>query len=175
MPANHRVRLDDHQGVSPARPEPEECNPERAIERREPRSRRLQSVCCELLAQCQFNDRLLVPASKEGKSATKKCRQEIEQSPHRARLCAISKLSTSLILCSRLTYHERLGGEIEKGKSPAISGRADIDNGQRSFAASGCSPTSDSPPPRPYLSLRGSTERPSSPSRKTERSASGMT
>ncbi len=38
----------------------------------------------------------------------------------------------------------------------------------------GCSPTSDSTSPRPYFSSRRSTERLSSPSRKIERSASGM-
>ena len=43
------------------------------------------------------------------------------------------------------------------------------------LAASGCSPTSDTIPPRPYFSSRRSTEKPSSPSRNTERSASGMT
>ncbi len=37
------------------------------------------------------------------------------------------------------------------------------------------SPTSDPTPPRPYFSSRSSTERSSSPSRNTERSASGMT
>ena len=37
----------------------------------------------------------------------------------------------------------------------------------------GCSPTSDTTPPRPYFSSRRSTERSPSPSRETERSASG--
>ncbi len=42
-------------------------------------------------------------------------------------------------------------------------------------AASGCSPTSEPTSPRPILPLRRSTQRPASPSRNYERSATGMT
>jgi len=78
VPANHGAWLDDYQGVFPARPEPEECNPERAIERAERGSRLFVSVCRELLAQRQLDDCLFVAASEEGESAVKKSHREIE-------------------------------------------------------------------------------------------------
>ena len=72
-----------------------------------------------------------VPASKEGKSATKKCRQEIEQSPHRARSCAISKRSTSLILSSGPRYYCGLDGQREDGRNSVILRRPGIENAVR--------------------------------------------
>jgi len=83
VPANHRVWLDDHQGVSPARPEPEQRNPEGAVQRREPGLRSGLSVRCELLAQSKLDDRLLISTSEEGGAAAKKCRNEEEEGSHR--------------------------------------------------------------------------------------------
>ncbi len=76
VPANHSARLDDDKGVFPARPEPEERNPEGTIERCEFGLRSRLGVRCELLAQGKLDDRLLVAASEEGESAAKKCRDE---------------------------------------------------------------------------------------------------
>ena len=44
------------------------------------------SVCRELLAQRQLDDRLLVAASEEGESAAKKRRDEGEESSHRGEI-----------------------------------------------------------------------------------------
>ena len=86
MPTDHRVRLDDDEDLFPARPEPQECNPEGTIERREPGLRSRLGVGRELLAQGQLDDRLLIAASEEGESTAKKDRREIEQSLHRGEI-----------------------------------------------------------------------------------------
>ena len=70
----------------------------------------LSSVCRELLAQRQLDDRLLVAASEQCESAAKKCRREIEESPHDARLCAMFRPGTSLNLHEGLEYHRVLDG-----------------------------------------------------------------
>jgi hypothetical protein len=86
MPTDDRVRLDDDQGIFPTRPEPQECNPEGAIQRRESGLRSRLGVHRELLAQSQLDDRLLVPASEEGEAGAKKCGCEIEESLHRGEI-----------------------------------------------------------------------------------------
>jgi hypothetical protein len=86
VPPNDRGWLDDDERFLPARPEPEQHDPKRTIQRSEPRLRLPLSVGRELLAQCKFNDRLLAAASEEGESAAKKSGHEIEQNPHGVRL-----------------------------------------------------------------------------------------
>jgi hypothetical protein len=83
--ANHGVRLDDHERVFPARPEPEECYPERAVNRREPGPRSCLSIRCELLAQSKLDDCLLIPTSEKSSAATKKYRDE-EEGSHQAEI-----------------------------------------------------------------------------------------
>ena len=83
MPTDHRVRLDHDQGVSPARPEPEQRNPEGSIDRRELGMSFLLSVRSELLAQSQLDDHLLTVASEDGKGTAKECQSEIEERLHR--------------------------------------------------------------------------------------------
>ena len=88
MPSEHRVRLDDDQGEkaqlssTPARPEPEQRNPEDTIERSELWLRLLLAVCGELLAQSKLDDRLLIPTSENGHGTTKEQRREIQQGEH---------------------------------------------------------------------------------------------
>ncbi len=83
MPAHNGVRLDDHPGVSPARPEPGQRDPESTIQRCETRLRVLLGVRCELLAQGQLDDHLLIVATEEGEATAKKCQREIEERLHR--------------------------------------------------------------------------------------------
>ncbi len=78
VPPNDRVRLDDHEGVFPARPGAGQRYPEGAINRRELGLRSGLSVRCQLLAQSKLDDRLLVTASEERESAVKKSRRETE-------------------------------------------------------------------------------------------------
>jgi len=85
MPTDHRVRLDNDQDLFPSRPEPEQRNPEGAIERRELGLRSRLGVGCELLPQGQFDDGLLIAASEEGENRAKEHHREIEQSLHRER------------------------------------------------------------------------------------------
>ena len=82
MQSEHRVRLDDDQGLSPARPEPEQRNPEDTIEGSELWLRLLLAVCGELLAQSKVDDRLLIPISEKGHGTAKEQRREIQQGEH---------------------------------------------------------------------------------------------
>jgi hypothetical protein len=84
MPTNHSARLDDDEGLFPARPEPGQRDPEGAVQRREPGLRSLLGVGRELLAQGKLDDRLRLAPSEEGEDRAKKRRCEIEQSPHGA-------------------------------------------------------------------------------------------
>jgi len=82
MPLDHCVRLDDDQDLSPARPEPEQRNPEGTIDKSELGLRLLLTVSCELVAQSKLDDRLLIPTSEKGHSTTKEQRREIQQGEH---------------------------------------------------------------------------------------------
>ena len=83
MPADHGVGLDNYEDFFPARPEPEERNPEATIERRESGLRSCLSVRRKLLAKGELDDHLFIVASKEGETTAKKRPREIEQSLHR--------------------------------------------------------------------------------------------
>ena len=78
MPANHGVGFDYNEDSLPSRPELAEGDPEDAIEWRDPGFRLLLVVCGELLAKSQFDDRLLIVASEEGRSTTDNEHQEVE-------------------------------------------------------------------------------------------------
>ena len=59
MPANHSAWFDNDQGAFPAGPEPGQCDPKGAIERRDVGLRSRQRVRCEPLAQSQLDYRQL--------------------------------------------------------------------------------------------------------------------
>ncbi len=71
MPADHGFRADDYEMLFPARPDSGKHDPERTIERREPRSRPIMAVDRELLSQCKFNDRLFLATPEEGEETLK--------------------------------------------------------------------------------------------------------
>ncbi len=69
MPPDDGLGPDDDQISLPTGPEVEENNPERAITRRERRTRAFASVYRELLAESQFDDSLLAPRTKQRRNA----------------------------------------------------------------------------------------------------------
>ncbi len=71
MPTDHRIRLYDEKDLFPSRPEPEQYNPEGAIQWCEPGLRSRQGVRCELLAQGKLDDRRLLVTSKEAEDRVK--------------------------------------------------------------------------------------------------------
>ena len=78
MPANHRVGFDNNEDSLPSRPESEEGDPENSVEWRDLGFCFLLAVRGELLAKRQFDDRLLIATSEEGRSTTNKESQEVE-------------------------------------------------------------------------------------------------
>jgi len=82
MPADHGFRADDYEMLFPARPDSGKHDPERTIERREPRSRPIMAVDRELLAWRQLHDGLLLTASEQGEKTTKESGGEGDQHSH---------------------------------------------------------------------------------------------
>ena len=78
MPSHHGVWLDDDPGLLPSRPERGECDPEGAIEWRQPRLRLLLIVSGKLLAKGELDDDLLAVAAKEGQNTSHDECQEVE-------------------------------------------------------------------------------------------------
>jgi hypothetical protein len=72
MPANHGLRANNDQGLSPSRPKPRQRDPERAIERRESRPAVLLGIGCELLTEGKLDNRLLLATPEEGEHAVEK-------------------------------------------------------------------------------------------------------
>jgi hypothetical protein len=85
VPANHRLRFHDDKDLLPARPEPEQSDPEGTIQRCERGPRSLLGVRRELPAQDKLDDRLFPAASEEGQRTVKRQHREVEQSPHGGR------------------------------------------------------------------------------------------
>jgi hypothetical protein len=78
MPANDSVWLDYDEYSLPSRPEAEQGDPEHAIERRDLGIGFLLAVCGELLPERQLDDRLLIVASEQGRSAANDECQKVE-------------------------------------------------------------------------------------------------
>ena len=72
MPANNRLWSNDDKVVSPLRPQPGKGDPERSIERAQPRSRPFLGLNCELLPEGQLDDGLFLTTSEEGAQAVEK-------------------------------------------------------------------------------------------------------
>jgi hypothetical protein len=70
MPANHGLRPDDHEVVSPPRPESEEGYREPSISRCESRTRLILGVGSELLAQVQLDNSLLSTTAQQGRQTS---------------------------------------------------------------------------------------------------------
>ena len=70
MPASHGLRLDEHEGIIPPRPEQVERNPESSIGRCEARARLLLGVYRELLLQGELDDGLLSSSSDQGRQCS---------------------------------------------------------------------------------------------------------
>jgi hypothetical protein len=82
MPSGHGVGLDDDDDVLPSRPDPRQQHPEASIGCCDAGSASLLGEGRELLAEGEFDDRLLAAASKEGLDTVKGDRDESEQLPH---------------------------------------------------------------------------------------------
>ncbi len=78
MPADDGFGLDDDEGLSPSRPELRQEDPEAAVCCCDPGLGSFLGVGGELLAQSELNERLLAPASEEGRNAAKGDRREAE-------------------------------------------------------------------------------------------------
>jgi hypothetical protein len=88
VPAHHCLGLNDAVDLLPSRPDPEEGDPEGAIEWSQSRLRLLAFIRGELLAQGQLDDRLLATASEYGADGREDDRHVHEQdSNHAAILC----------------------------------------------------------------------------------------
>lgn len=85
MPPDHGARLNDDERASPSRPKPEHRDPEGPVERREAELRFLRGVRCDLLTQCEFNDRLVASTSNQSRSAAGNEYQELEDGLHEGR------------------------------------------------------------------------------------------
>ncbi len=78
MPADDGFGLDDDEGLSPSRPELRQEDPKGSVCFGDPGPGSLLSVGAELLTQSELNERLLAPASEEGRNAAKGDRREAE-------------------------------------------------------------------------------------------------
>ena len=85
MAADHGLWSNDHEMILPSWPDSGEHDPERAIDRREPRSRPIMIVDRELLAKRQLDDGLLLATPGEGDDAAKDRDQQDEQRSHGSR------------------------------------------------------------------------------------------
>ena len=86
MPAHDGLWSNDHEMIPPSWPDSGEHDPERAIERREPRSRPIMIVDRELLAKRQLDDGLLLATPGEGEDAAKERDHQDEQRSHGSRM-----------------------------------------------------------------------------------------
>ena len=93
VPADHGVELNDDQDLFPSRPDLRQEDPEAPIGRSDPGSAAFLGVCGQLLTKGEFNDRLLVSASKERRNTAKEDRREFEQVPH-------SEMHSARVRCS---------------------------------------------------------------------------
>jgi hypothetical protein len=91
MPSDHGLRLHDHEDGSPARPPSRERDPEGSVEGRESWPPLLVGVDCELLAEGELYDRLLLSAPEEGRDAAERGDQKGDQGTHRAGILAGAK------------------------------------------------------------------------------------
>jgi hypothetical protein len=82
MPSGHGVGLDDDQDFFPSRPSPGQQDPEATVGWRDVGSAALLCEGCELLAEGEFDKRLLAAAPEEGRDASKGDRRESEQLSH---------------------------------------------------------------------------------------------
>ncbi len=81
MPSDHGFGPNDDQGLFPSRPELRQKDPEAPVGRSDPGSASPLCERGELLTKGEFNDHLLVSASKESRNTAKEDRQEFEQVP----------------------------------------------------------------------------------------------
>ena len=79
MPADDGVGLDDDEGLSPSRPELRQEDPKGAVCWCDPGLGSLMGVDGELLAQSEFDQGLLAPASEKGWNTAKQEHREVEQ------------------------------------------------------------------------------------------------
>ena len=84
MPTDHGFGLNDDQDLFPSRPDLRQKDPKAPIGRSDPGSAPFPFLGerGELLTKREFDDRLLVSASKEGRNTAEEDRYEFEQMPH---------------------------------------------------------------------------------------------
>src|SRR5882724_1989304 len=86
MPADHGLRPNDEESASPAGPETRKRDPEGAIQGRETGSWVSIRIDCELLAQRELDERLVLSTPEEGEDAVENRDRERCCGPHACRI-----------------------------------------------------------------------------------------
>lgn len=92
LPSDDGLGLDDDEGALPPRPPSREGDPEGSIDGGESWPPLLVGVDCELLAEGELYDRLLLSAPEEGREAAERGGDKGSQGTHRAGILAGAKV-----------------------------------------------------------------------------------